>query len=233
MHTYALNNSLDYETIDGIVKNLIKNVTESDLNNTQESRVGNLARSLMAIQGSTRDRIPYQPSQEFIDFLTLAKGIFIKKHNNRLERQAQEKKETVVGAEGDEVDGLISESAEDGHIVSKENVAIREALKSMGVEFAEEKMLEDALFKTDFYIPQAKLAIEINGRSHYYPYSTRFNNFFNLKSKILRNKGYAILNLNSWKLEGMLRDPERAGLKDLMTKTIATYTQKQKELEGK
>lgn len=103
----------------------------------------------------------------------------------------------------------------------------------MGVEFREEMMLEDALFKSDFFIPKAKLLIEINGRSHFYPYSTRFNNFYNLKTKIIRSKGYAVLNLNSWKLEGMLRDPERVGLKDLLTKTIATYTTKQNELQGK
>ena len=83
--------------------------------------------------------------------------------------------------------------------------------------------MEDALFKGDFYIPSAKLVIEINGKSHYYPYSTRFNNFFNFKNKLLRNNGYNILHLNSWKLEGMLKDQERKGLKDLLTKTITTY----------
>jgi hypothetical protein len=90
-------------------------------------------------------------------------------------------------------------------------------------EYNEEYLVEDALFKTDFYIPSAKLAIEINGKTHYYPYTTRFNNFTNLKIKTLRQAGVNVLNLNSWTLEGFIRNDNRNGLKDLLQKTITTY----------
>ena len=56
----------------------------------------------------------------------------------------------------------------------------------MGKEFKEEHTLDKALHKTDFYLPKANLAIEINGKNHFYPYSTRFNNFTNLKQKFYR-----------------------------------------------
>lgn len=56
----------------------------------------------------------------------------------------------------------------------------------MGKEFNEEFLLEDSLYRSDFYIPKAKLAIEINGKSHFYPYTTRFNNFSNMKMKGLK-----------------------------------------------
>ncbi len=83
--------------------------------------------------------------------------------------------------------------------------------------------MEDALFKADFYVPSAKLVLEINGKSHYYPYSTRFNNFSNFRNKLIRSNGYNILHLNSWKLEAMLREENRKGLKDWITKTINTF----------
>ena len=73
------------------------------------------------------------------------------------------------------------------------------------------------------------MVIEINGKNHFYPYSTRYSNFFNMKTKILRNNGYNIMNLNSWKLEGLLKDPARVGLKDLINKTVATYSAPKKE----
>ncbi len=84
-------------------------------------------------------------------------------------------------------------------------------------------MLEDSLYNTDFYIPKAKLAIEINGKSHFYPYSTRFNNFTNMKMKGLKQSGYNTMNLNSWVLEGFIHGNNRAGIKDLLTRTIKTY----------
>lgn len=153
------------------------------------------------------------------DFEKTVSGIFLDKYNDRMERNSQQKTEAEEG------NGEDDEQTE-GHLISKENLAIREALTDMKVGFEEEKMLPAALFKADFYVPQANLAIEINGKSHFYPYSTRFNNFTNLKNKMIRNNGYNILNLNSWMLEGMLRDPERKGLKDLIQKTVKTYTDK-------
>lgn len=100
---------------------------------------------------------------------------------------------------------------------------MRETLQEMGKEYIEEHLLEDSLFKCDFYIPKAKLALEINGKSHFYPYTTRFNNFTNLKMKSLYHEGYNVMNLNSWTLEGFIKHENRAGLKDLLGKTISTF----------
>jgi len=108
-------------------------------------------------------------------------------------------------------------------------VAIREALTELGKEFHEEYMVEDSLFKADFYFPSAKLAIEINGKSHFYPYSTRYNNFTNLKNKTFKLNKHNLLNINSWKLEGMLRNDNKSSLKDWISKSIATYEAKKDE----
>jgi hypothetical protein len=96
----------------------------------------------------------------------------------------------------------------------------------MGVEFEEEHYLKDALVRPDFYIPSARLSIEINGRNHYYPLSTRYSNFFNFKSKLLKIHNYNFTHLNSWKLEGFINNDNRDGIKDLLGKTIKTYTEK-------
>lgn len=97
---------------------------------------------------------------------------------------------------------------------------MRETLTDMGVEFVEEDILEDALFKPDFHIPSLKLLIEINGIQHFYPYTSRFNNFTNLKNKTTKSFGYSTLHLNSWKLEGLIRGEDRAGIKSLIQKTL-------------
>lgn len=142
--------------------------------------------------------------------------VYLNKYKARMERNAS-KQAAHASEDGDH------ENPEEGHQISKENIAIREVLSELKKEYKEEFMLEDSLFKTDFYIPSAKLAIEINGKTHYYPYTTRFNNFTNLKMKSLRANGVHVLNLNSWTLEGFLRNDNRAGLKDLISKTITTY----------
>lgn len=87
-------------------------------------------------------------------------------------------------------------------VVSKENIFVRESLaRVMGsTDDFNEEFLVDKLFKVDFYVPSAKLIIEINGRNHYYPYSTKFNQFTNFKHKLLISKGYNIFHLNSWVL---------------------------------
>ena len=79
----------------------------------------------------------------------------------------------------------------------------------------------------DFYLPSCNLAIEINGRNHYYPMSTRYSNFINFKYKLLRMHRVNYLSLNSWVLEGMINDKEK--IKDLLSKTIATYSQTTKK----
>ena len=71
--------------------------------------------------------------------------------------------------------------------------------------------------------------MEINGKNKFYPYSTRFNNFTNLKYKTTLANGYNLLNLNSWKLEGFIKyDDGKDRLRDLLTKTIKTYEERAK-----
>ena len=202
-----MNNSLEDQVIEKIVNNLQVNLTESDLLALGESRVANLARSLK--------QIVYQRGKtEFKEFEQMASNVYLKKYKYRIERNA-EREATAEDTE--------EENPEEGHQISKENLAIREALSELKKEYNEEFLIEDSLFKADFYIPSAKLAIEINGKTHYYPYTTRFNNFTNLKMKTLRASGVNTLNLNSWTLDGFIRNDNRAGLKDLLSKTITTY----------
>ena len=172
-----------------------------------ESRVANLARSLKQV-------VLQRGKTEFKEVEQMASNVYLQKYKHRIERNAGKDEAVEDGEE---------ENPEEGHQISKENLAIREVLSDLKKDYKEEFLIEDSLFKADFYIPSAKLAIEINGKTHYYPYTTRFNNFTNLKMKSLRASGVATLNLNSWTLDGFLRNDNRAGLKDLISKTITTY----------
>jgi very-short-patch-repair endonuclease len=78
---------------------------------------------------------------------------------------------------------------------------------------------KEVFLRSDFYIPEHKFIIEINGRSHYYPYSTKYNNYMNFKTKMFRNQGFRVLHLNSWKLEGMINHNKEA-VADLIGKSI-------------
>ena len=202
-----MNNSLEDQIIEKMIKNLQQNLTESELLSMGESRVANLARSLKQV-------VIQRGKTEFKEFENMVSKIYLQKHKHRIERNAG--KDTAQ-EEGEH------ENPEEGHQISKENLAIREALFDLKKDFNEEFLIEDALFKADFYIPSAKLAIEINGKTHYYPYTTRFNNFTNLKMKSLKASGVNVLNLNSWTLDGFIRNDNRAGLKDLISKTVTTY----------
>jgi very-short-patch-repair endonuclease len=212
LHTYILNNSLDTETISKMVLTLQQNLSESELRSLGESRIANLARSLKIITGS-------RGMPQFKEYEQTVTKIYLDKLRMRVERNKA--KEQQQGNDDEEAN--FESSQEDGHQVSKENLFVRETLQEMGKEFKEETLLEDALFKSDFYLPKSKLVIEINGKSHFYPYTTRFNNFSNLKMKSLYHEGYNVMNLNSWTLEGFIRHDNRAGLKDLLMKTVTTF----------
>ena len=56
---------------------------------------------------------------------------------------------------------------------------------SVGDYYVSEHRIEDT-FLVDYYIPQARLVFEINGKDHFYPYTYKKNNVTNLKSKVLR-----------------------------------------------
>ena len=76
--------------------------------------------------------------------------------------------------------------------------------------FKEEHIIGD-LFRTDFFIEDAQLAIDINGMQHFYPYTTRPHQFTRFKTKLLRgnqrNSGYNILYLHSHQLENLAKIP--------------------------
>jgi very-short-patch-repair endonuclease len=213
LHTYILNNSLDVETISKMVLTLQENLSESELRSLGESRIANLARSLKIITGS-------RGMPQFKEYEQTVTKIYLDKQKMRVDRN-KAKGQQQQG--NDEDEASFESSPEDGHLVSKENLFVRDTLQEMGKEFKEETLLEDALFKCDFYLPKSKLVIEINGKSHFYPYTTRFNNFSNLKMKSLYHEGYNVMNLNSWTLEGFIRNDNRAGLKDLLSKTVTTF----------
>ena len=58
----------------------------------------------------------------------------------------------------------------------------------------------------DFYVPEARLVFEINGKDHFYPYTYKKNNVTNFKSKVLREwkpESYTLINLNVQMLAGL------------------------------
>lgn len=177
-----------------MVKNLMGGLTESALNEMDEKKVCNLARSLLGLQANNQ-------RDDLTEYLDMAKKVYLKKYNWRKQRKEVNEEEPE-------------------QIISKENIAVREALKELGIEFQEEELLQDVLYKPDFFIPSLNMAVEINGISHFYPYSSRFNNFSNTKNKILKSHGYGIVHLNAWKLEGLLKYNNAAGLKEFLAKSI-------------
>ena len=45
------------------------------------------------------------------------------------------------------------------------------------------------LFLVDYYVPEARLVFEVNGKNHFYPITFKKCNVTRYKSKILRNFG--------------------------------------------
>lgn len=94
---------------------------------------------------------------------------------------------------------------------------LRKCLQEIGEQrgikngfFEEEHMCGD-LFRTDFYIESAQLAIDVNGMQHFYPYTTRPHQFTSFKTKLLRgnqrNSGQNVLYLHSHHLEKLAKTP--------------------------
>ena len=109
--------------------------------------------------------------------------------------------------------------------------AVRECLISISESdgfWAEEQVIEN-IFKTDFYIPSVRLCIEINGQTHFYPYTlSKQNQITNFKQFMLKNSGdlqerssYNVLNLNSRILNGLMKEPKN--LKSMLERTIKMY----------
>jgi len=82
LNTYVLNNSLEDQVIEKMVKNLQQNLTESDLVAMGESRVANLARSLKQI-------VLQRGKTEFKEFEQMASNVYLKKYKYRIERNAE------------------------------------------------------------------------------------------------------------------------------------------------
>ena len=49
----------------------------------------------------------------------------------------------------------------------------------------QEYLLEN-IFTVDFYMPEARLVFEVNGKTHFYPMTYRQSNATKYKSKLLR-----------------------------------------------
>lgn len=85
------------------------------------------------------------------------------------------------------------------------------------------------MFLVDFYVPTARLVVEINGKDHFYPYTYKKNNTTNFKSKLLReygkkapdSKAYPLVNLNVQMLGGLRHEPEK--LQGLLRKIILEH----------
>ena len=52
----------------------------------------------------------------------------------------------------------------------------------------QEYLLEN-IFTVDFYMPEARLVFEVNGKTHFYPMTYRQSNATKYKSKLLRQFG--------------------------------------------
>ncbi|CDW79398.1 UNKNOWN [Stylonychia lemnae] len=208
LYTMVLNNSRYFEQIDILLESLKRIVTESLLLELPSNRSGTIVKILSVF-------MPQSQVQGLEDLEKMSRQIFI----------SQNKKKTFN-----------NEGGETGQTVSKENLFVRDALKEiLGSEndFKEELFLEDALLQPDFYIPSAKLCIEINGRNKFYPFTQKYNNFTGLKHKMILQNGHNVMYLNSWKLEGMINNPDgKTNLKELLTKTLHTYQNKVSQQES-
>lgn len=100
-----LNNSLDSETIEKIVKNLQLNLTESELRSLGESRVANLARSLKIVTGA-------RGMSQFKEFEEAVSKVYLEKYRLRIER-AKAKEQQNVGQEDE--DSHFESNPEEGH----------------------------------------------------------------------------------------------------------------------
>ena len=80
------------------------------------------------------------------------------------------------------------------------------------------------MFLVDFYLPKRRLVIEINGKSHFYPYINKKSSVTNFKSKVLREQGrsglpgYFVLNLNAQILHGLSKEPDK--LEDFLARML-------------
>jgi len=105
----------------------------------------------------------------------------------------------------------------------QEHEVVRKGLLEIMSEngFSTFRFLEESkvggLFRADFYIPEVRLIIEINGVQHFYPYTRKPTQYTQFKTKLLRGnqktcseaKGtYNLLNLNTHILEGLKRSPD-------------------------
>lgn len=190
LQAYAMNSSLDWETIDLLLNNITNAYnTEEKLGELDYRQLSSIARSIQLIHlmGKREDLKAY------LDLVS--KVYMVQKRKEEASRTEPKNKQ-----------------------ISKENIAVREALQANNVKFIEETALDDALYSPDFFLPEKRVCIEINGNHHFYPYTTRFMNFTNARNKIMRGFGYKVVNLNQTMLEGLIRQENKAGLQDLIGK---------------
>lgn len=182
LHAFLLNNSLDVESIMKMTNVIYRSVgtSEENIKALKGQRPIVLARSLKGLLIQLKNDRNIANIGEYTKDLKLED---LEKFEKAVSKVAVEMHKSEGGSKRDHEGG----EEEDEHVVSKENIAVREILTDLGIEFKEEHFVEDSLCTSDFYVPKADLLIEINGRSHFYPYSTRYNNYSNLRAKITRS----------------------------------------------
>ena len=73
-----------------------------------------------------------------------------------------------------------------------EHSVIRDCLTKIGkknnysADFFLEEFKVGGLFRADFYVPQFRLILEINGVAHFYPYTRKPHQYTQFKTKLLR-----------------------------------------------
>lgn len=87
------------------------------------------------------------------------------------------------------------------------------------VVWYQEKVI-DAMWRSDFYVKSAKLIIEVNGNNHFYPYTTRKDQFTNFKQLLVIASKYNLLNLEPGKLMGLTMNGETKNIDSLISRVI-------------
>ena len=103
---------------------------------------------------------------------------------------------------------------------------MKEILTELKQDYKEDVFLEDTLAKAEFYIPESKLAIEITGRNSFYPSSTKYSNFLNMRVKMLKINNHNMFVAHSWKLEGIMANKDM--VKNNLSRAIQDSTEKVK-----
>ena len=100
-------------------------------------------------------------------------------------------------------------------------------LTEMKVTFTEDELIKEAMVKATFYVPEAKLVLNLNNKLCYYPYTIKFNNILNINKKLFSMNNYSVFNINAWRLMGV--NNNREGTKAMITRAIEHAKERMKK----